>query len=151
VGKAHPTKGALQYKQLQRECSVMPRWPSDQPTKVELEILHLLWEHGPCALGQIHEAVSESSARTYSTTRKMIQVMRDKGLIICDESVRPQLYAAAKSKEQTQLNLLEDLVRRAFGGSAKKLVMSLLSAKRVSLDDVREMQRIIQKAKGDMK
>ena len=129
----------------------MPRWPSDQPTKVELEILNLLWEHAPCPLGQIHEAVSASSDRTYSTTRKMIQVMRDKGLIACDESVRPQLYAAAKSRERTQLGLLEDLARRAFGGSSKKLVMSLLSAKRVSLEDVRKMQQIIRKAKGDEK
>jgi BlaI family transcriptional regulator, penicillinase repressor len=130
------------------EFAIMPRWPSDQPTKVELEILNLLWEHGPCALGQIHEAVSAASDRTYSTTRKMIQVMRDKGLVACNDSERPQLYAAAKSKEQTQLNLLEDLAQRAFGGSTKKLVLSLLSAERVSLEDVREMQQIIRKAKG---
>ena len=129
----------------------MPRRPSAQPTHVELEILHLLWEHGPCPLGRIHEAVSTTSRRGYSTTRKMIQVMRDKGLVACDESARPQLYAAAKSREQTQLNLLEDLARRAFGGSAKKLVMSLLSAERISLQDVQEMQRILQRAKGGEK
>jgi BlaI family transcriptional regulator, penicillinase repressor len=129
----------------------MPRWPSDQPTKVELEILNLLWEHGPCVLGQIHEAVSAASDRTYSTTRKMIQVMRDKGLVTCNESERPQLYAAAKSQAQTQLGLIEDLARRAFGGSSKKLVQRLLSAKRVSLEEVQEMQRLVQKAKGDQK
>jgi BlaI family transcriptional regulator, penicillinase repressor len=127
----------------------MPRRPSVQPTKVELEILHLLWEHGPCALGQIHDAVSAHSDRSYSTTRKMIQVMRDKGLVTCDESARPQVYAAAKTKEQTQLNLLEDLAQRAFGGSAKKLVMSLLSADRVTWEDVREMQHLVQKTKGE--
>ena len=127
----------------------MPRKPSPQPTQVELEILHLLWEHGPCVLGQIHEAVSAQSERAYSTTRKMIQVMCEKGLVTCDESVRPLLYAAALSKEKTQLKLLEDLAERAFGGSANKLVMSLLSAKRVTLEEVEEMQRLIQKAKGE--
>jgi BlaI family penicillinase repressor len=126
----------------------MSRHPSVQPTKVELEILNLLWEHGPCPLGQIHDAVSAQSDRSYSTTRKMIQVMCDKGLVACDESSRPQFYAAAKTKEQTQLNLLEDLAQRAFGGSAKKLVMSLLSADRVTLEDVREMQKLVEKAKG---
>ena len=94
----------------------MPRRPSVQPTKVELEILHLLWQHGPCPLGTIHDAVSASSDRAYSTTRKMIQVMRKKGLVTCDETSRPQLYAAAASKEQTQLNLLEDLAERVFEG-----------------------------------
>jgi BlaI family transcriptional regulator, penicillinase repressor len=131
------------------EDDCMARKSSTQPTQVELEILHLLWEHGPCVLGQIHEAVSASSDRAYSTTRKMIQVMCDKGLVTCDESVRPQLYAAAMSQEQTQLKLLEDLTKRAFGGSSKKLVMSLLSAKRVTVEEVQEMQRLIQKAKGE--
>jgi BlaI family transcriptional regulator, penicillinase repressor len=127
----------------------MPRRPSVQPTKVELEILQLLWEHGPCPLGTIHEAVSTCSDRAYSTTRKMIQVMRDKGLVVCDESSRPQLYSAAASKEQTQLNLLEDLAERVFEGSTKKLLMSLLSSDRVTIDEVREMQRLVQKAKGE--
>ena len=81
----------------------------------------------------------------------MIQVMCDKGLVTCDESTRPQLYAATKTKEQTQLNLLEDLTQRAFGGSAKRLVMSLLSADRVTLEDVREMQDLVEKAKGRKK
>jgi BlaI family transcriptional regulator, penicillinase repressor len=129
----------------------MPRQPSNQPTKVELEILNLLWEHGPCPLGEIHQAVAASSDRAYSTTRKMVQIMRDKGLIVCDESVRPLVYVAARSRQETQLGLLDDLAQRAFGGSTKKLVMSLLSAKRVSLDEVQQMQQIVQTAKGDAK
>ncbi len=129
----------------------MPRWPSAQPTEVELEILQVLWQHGPCPLGEIHEAVAASSQRAYSTTRKMIQVMRDKGLVNSDESVRPQLYSAAKSKEDTQLNLLEDLADRAFGGSTRKLVMSLVSAERLTVEEVREMQRLVKKAKGKKK
>ncbi len=129
----------------------MPRRPSAQPTEVELEILQVLWEHGPCPLGKIHEAVAARCDRAYSTTRKMIQVMRDKGLVQCDESPRPQLYAAAESKEQTQLNLLEDLAERAFGGSTQKLVMSLLSADRVTPEELQEMQRLVRKAKGRKK
>ena len=129
----------------------MPRRASVQPTKVELEILHLLWQHGPCPLGTIHDAVSASSDRAYSTTRKMIQVMRDKGLVACDESSRPQLYSAAASKEQPQLHLLEDLADRVFEGSTKKLVMSLLSSERVTADEVREMQQLVQKVKGEQR
>jgi BlaI family penicillinase repressor len=126
----------------------MPRWPSAQPTEVELEILQVLWQHGPCPLGEVHEAVAARSQRAYSTTRKMIQVMRDKGLVQSDDSVRPQLYRAAKSKEDTQLNLLEDLADRAFGGNTKKLVMSLVSAERLTVEEVQEMQRLVEEKKG---
>ena len=126
----------------------MPRWPSTQPTEVELEILQVLWQHGPCPLGEIHEALAARSQRAYSTTRKMIQVMRDKGLVQSDDSVRPQLYLAAKSKEDTQLNLLEDLADRAFGGNTKKLVMSLVSAERLTIEEVQEMQQLVSETKG---
>jgi len=129
----------------------MPRRASAQPTEVELEILQVLWEHGPCPLGQIHQAVAARCDRAYSTTRKMVQVMRDKGLVECDESVRPQLYRAAESKEQTQLNLLEDIAARAFGGSTKKLVMSLLSADRLTSEELQEMQQVVKRAKGNKK
>lgn len=129
----------------------MPRRASAQPTEVELEILQVLWEHGPCPLGKIHEAIAERCDRAYSSTRKMVQVMRDKGMVECDESVRPQLYATSESKEQTQLNLLEDLAERAFGGSTKKLVMSLLSADRVTAEELQELQRLVRKAKGRKK
>ncbi len=129
----------------------MPRRASAQPTEVELEILQVLWEHGPCPLGKVHQAVAARCDRAYSTTRKMVQVMRDKGLVECDESVRPQLYRAAESKEQTQLNLLEDIAARAFGGSTKKLVMSLLSADRLTSEELREMQQVVKRAKGNKK
>jgi predicted transcriptional regulator len=118
---------------------------------VELEILQVLWEHGPCPLGRIHEAVSAHCDRAYSTTRTMIQVMRDKGLVTGDESKRPQLYSAAASKEETRLSLLEDLVERAFGGSVRRLVMSLVSADRVTLEELREMQRLVKKPRGGKK
>ena len=78
----------------------------------------------------------------------MVQIMRDKGVVDCDVSARPQLDRAALSKEQTQLNLVEDIARRAFGGSTKKLVMSLLSAERLTAEELAEMQRPVKQAKG---
>ncbi len=126
----------------------MARPPSVQPTEVELEILQVLWEHGPCALGQIHQVLSEHRDAAYSSTRKMVQVMREKGLVVSKESVRPNLYRAARSQEKTQMGLINDLARRAFGGSTKKLVMSLLSAARVTPDELKEMQQPVTKAKA---
>ncbi len=126
----------------------MPRHPSPQPTEVELEILHVLWELGPGPLGEIHQAVAGRREVSYSTTRKMVQVMRGKGLIACDETVRPQRYSAARSQDETQRGLLDDLARRAFDGSTQKLVMSLLSADRLSPEELAELKKLLEKAKG---
>ena len=127
----------------------MPRYPSSQPTDVELQILQVLWRRGPCTVRQVHDALASERTTGYSTTLKMMQVMREKGLLTRDESVRPQLYRAAETRERTQLKMLDDLAQKAFGGSAATLVMRVLSARRVSPGELAEMQRLIQEAKGE--
>ena len=122
---------------------------SPLPTDVELQILRVLWEHGPCSLGQAHHVLSQSRDKGYTTTQKMIQVMMDKGLVARDESVRPNLYRAAASQDKTQLRLIDDLAKRAFGGSAKKLAMSLLLNKRLKLEELEELHRLIEEAEKD--
>ena len=127
----------------------MPRHPSPQPTQVELEILQILWELGPSPLGDIHQAVSERRDVAYSTTRKMVQVMKEKGLIDSEEGVRPQRYNAVQSQEQTRSGLVDDLAERAFGGSTRSMMMSLLSSKKLSTDELSELKALIDKAKGE--
>jgi len=127
----------------------MPRPPSSQPTDVELEILGVLWQRGPSTVREVHEALAPKRERGYSTVLKMLQVMREKGLVLRDESVRPQLYRAALSKSQTQLHMVDALVQKAFGGSARKLVMRMLSAERLSAEELAQMQQLIQQVKGE--
>jgi len=126
----------------------MPRRRSSQPTEVELEILNVLWEHGPCPMGTIHEVLCAERERGYTTTQKMVQVARDKGLVVCDDSVHPPLYRPAETRQEVQLSMLDDLAQRAFGGSAQKLVMRLVSTERISLDELRQIQRLVREAKG---
>lgn len=119
-----------------------------RPTEVELEILDVLWQIGPSAMGKIHEACTAArpSAPGYTTTQKMVQVMRDKGLIEVDKSIRPPLYRAAELRERTRLNLLDDVTQRAFGGSAKSLVLSLLDGDRLNKEELSEVKALIAKA-----
>jgi BlaI family penicillinase repressor len=68
----------------------MPRYPSSKPTDVELKILDVLWRHGSRTVRQVHNELAGERDTGYSTTLKMMQVMREKGLITRDDSVRPQ-------------------------------------------------------------
>ena len=127
----------------------MPRNPSSQPTDVELQILEVLWQRGPSTVRQVHNALAPRRDTGYSTTLKMLQVMREKGLVGRDESVRPQVYRPAETRRQTQLKMLDELTQKAFGGSAKKLVMRMLSGRRISPDELAEIQRLIDDAEGE--
>lgn len=124
----------------------MPENPS--PTPVELAILQALWASGPSTVRQIHNALKAERDTGYSTTLKMVQVMTEKGLLLKDESVRPQVYRTAQPQERTQLKLLDELIQRAFGGSAADLVMRAASAKRISPRELAEIKRLIEQAKG---
>src|SRR2546423_492156 len=124
---------------------------SFRPTDVELEILGVLWELGPSTVRQVHQALARQKATGYSTTLKMMQVMRDKGLLLRDEQVRPQVYRPAASQQRTEKQLLDDLIHRAFGGSAARLVLRALGSRRVPPAELREIQALIERARREAK
>ena len=124
-----------------------PRDPHS-PTQVELAILQVLWQRGPSTVREIHNALKDQRDTGQSTTLKMVQVMMEKGLVLKDESVRPQVYQPARPAEQTQLQLIDELIQRAFGGSASELVMRAASAKRITPRELAEIKKLIDRAKG---
>ena len=115
------------------------------PTTVELAILQVLWQRGPSTVREIHLALRNATGQ--STTLKMVQVMTEKGLLHKDESVRPQVFRPARPAEQTQLQLVDELIQRAFAGSATELVMRAASAKRISPQELIEIKRVIEQAR----
>ncbi len=121
----------------------MARHASAQPTEVELQILSILWDIGPCTVRDVHNRLSDSRETQYSTTVKMLLVMLEKGLVKRDDSIRPQVYSAASSQAVTQKRLLRDLIQKAFDGSAKSLVMQALSSTRTSKEDLEEIRKLI--------
>jgi predicted transcriptional regulator len=72
-----------------------------------------------------------------------MQIMADKGLLLRDERQRAHVYSAARPCEWTQRQLAGDLLQRAFGGSARSLLMGALSARKASRKELEEMRRIL--------
>jgi BlaI family transcriptional regulator, penicillinase repressor len=114
-----------------------------KPTEAELALLRVLWERGPSTVREIHENLSDEKETGYTTTLKILQNMAEKGLVARDESRRSHVYRAVYQAEQTQRQLVRDLLRRAFGGSPGKLVVQALSEETVSPDDLAEIRRLL--------
>ena len=121
-----------------------------KPTDAELAILRVLWERGPSTVRHVHDALSVNRDFAYTTTLKFLQLMTEKGLTVREEDGRTHLYRAGFAEEETQQRLVGDLLDRAFGGSAAKLVMQALAAKPASAGELREIRRLLdtQKEKG---
>lgn len=114
-----------------------------RPTDAELAILRVLWDRGPSTVRQVHEALSRERPAAYTTALKLMQIMTDKGLLARDESERTHVYHPRLTEEQTQRQLVHDLLERAFGGSSSKLVMQALATTRASAEDLVEIRRLL--------
>ncbi len=115
--------------------------PSPLPTSAELDILAVLWRLGPSTVREVHEAMGKQSG--YTTTLKQMQLMTEKGLVVRNERYRSHVYEASTPKEQTQSQIAGDLLKRAFDGSAKSLVLGALSAQPASNEDLAEIRRML--------
>ena len=80
-----------------------------RPTKLELSILNVLWQKGPATVREIHAIVNESKPTAVNTVLRMLQIMTEKNLVTRDDTVRPQIYRARYSQQQTQTHLVKDL------------------------------------------
>jgi predicted transcriptional regulator len=115
-----------------------------RPTDGELEILRVIWQTGPATVREVHEALCLAKPSTgYTTVLKLMQIMADKGLVTRDEKSKAHVYRARIPQEQTQRQLVGDLLDRVFGGSASRLVMQALSSKKATPDEIAEIRRML--------
>lgn len=120
-----------------------------KPTEAELEILQLLWGHGPCTVRDVHEVLLRRGGTGYTTALKQLQIMFDKGLVLRDESQRAHVYRAAVSKERTQKKFLSDMLQRVFDGSPSRLVLQALGNHKASREELREIRALLNQLDKD--
>src|SRR5262249_39829319 len=121
----------------------MRRPKTPKPTDGELAILRVLWERGPSTVREVYEVLSRGRTFAYTTTLKLLQIMSEKGLVVREERGPQHLYSARHPAEDTQRQLIRDLLDRAFGGSTAKLVMQALATKPASAQELREIRRLL--------
>lgn len=121
------------------------RRSSNRPTDAELEILRVLWDHGSSTVREIHGILNQAKPTGYTTVLKLTQIMVEKALVRRNEVQfqRAHVYEASVPKEQTQQQLVGDLVGRAFDGSASELVMRALSAKRATPQELEDIRKLL--------
>jgi len=119
------------------------------PTEGELAILRVLWGRpAPMTVREVHEALSRTKDTAYTTVLKMLTIMAEKGLVRRDESERSHTYTPVHAEHVVQDSLLNDLMRRAFSGSAVNLVQRALDSDATSDEELDAIARLIARAKA---
>jgi len=121
----------------------MKKTTDPRPTSAELEILGVLWHRGPSTVRDVYNVLGRTRPIGYTTVLKLMQIMAEKGLVLRNEDQRAHVYEARAPQDQTQKQLVRDLLDRAFNGSALNLVMQALSSRRASAEELAQIRKLL--------
>ena len=115
-----------------------------EPTKSELEILQVLWKHGPSTVRFVNEQLNEERREVqYASTLKLMQIMAEKGILKRDESQAKHVYSPAIEENKIKGFLLERFIETIYNGSSESLMLQLLGNKKASVKHLEEMKKIL--------
>ena len=114
-----------------------------RPTDAELAILRVLWSKGPSTVRQVHDVLASGRELAYTTVLKLLQIMMDKGLTTREPLGLQHVYTARRTEQDTQRQLVKDLLDRAFDGSTSQLVMQALATTAATPEELREIRRLL--------
>ncbi len=119
-----------------------------KPTDAELEILQILWKHGPSTVRFVHDQLAKTKDTGYTTTLKNMQNMVQKKMLTRNEEARSHIYQPELKQQETQGMLLNKFLDSTFGGSAGKLVMQALGNNKTSKEELEQIKALINKLEG---
>jgi predicted transcriptional regulator len=123
-----------------------------EPTRSELEILQVLWQHGPNTVRFVNERLNADKREVqYASTLKLMQIMVDKGLLVRDERQVKHIYGPASEEYKTKSLLLDKFVDSLFNGSVSSLMLHLLDSTRVAPSELDAIRELLDKAKKTKK
>lgn len=120
--------------------------PVAEPTKSELEILQVLWKHGPSTVRFVNDQLNEQKREVqYTSTLKLMQIMVEKGLLNRDESQMKHVYSTVVEESKAKAALLERFVNTLYEGSASSLMMHLIGHKKTSKKELEQIKELLKK------
>jgi predicted transcriptional regulator len=113
------------------------------PTEMELAILNVLWKAGPSTVREVQNILNKTRNAGYTTVLKMLQIMTQKKLVKRDESNHAHVYVPNCSMQKTQKRLVNDLLKKAFGGSSLQLASTLFDSEKLSKSEFEKLRNEI--------
>jgi predicted transcriptional regulator len=116
---------------------------SPKLTKLELEIMEILWTRGPCAIREIQEAFPKRNRPAYTTVQTTVyRLEKKKTLHRVRKISHAHIFEALISRSAAQSRLIDDLLA-LFGDRLQPVMAHLIESKRLTLNDVREAEKTL--------
>jgi BlaI family transcriptional regulator, penicillinase repressor len=114
-------------------------------TKLELELMDALWSIGSAAsVREIQEFLPENKRPAYTTVQTIIYRLEEKGAVRRVKKIgNAHIFEATINRSAVQRRLIKDLLD-LFGGSVQPIMAQLVEIGKLTLEDVRELERTLE-------
>lgn len=116
-------------------------------TKLELQIMQVIWRLGACNVSAVQAELEQPLA--YTTVQTMLNILQKKGKLKRKLRGRAFEYSATISEERASSHAVRDLVDRMFAGSSEELVMSLIKTRQIDAKKIAELSKRLEEEGGD--
>jgi BlaI family penicillinase repressor len=115
-----------------------------EPTKGELAVLQVIWQHGPSTVRFVHDTINEGKEATqYTSTLKLMQMMAEQGMLGRDETNMKHVYYSLLEERGTKGHLLSKFIDTMYQGSVENMMIALLGNEKTSKDDLERMKDLL--------
>ncbi|MFC5861132.1 BlaI/MecI/CopY family transcriptional regulator [Acidicapsa dinghuensis] len=115
-------------------------------TKLELQIMQVIWKQGASNVSQVQQALEQELA--YTTVQTMLNILWRKGTLKRKLQGRAYEYSAAVTEARALGHAVRDLIDRMFGGSSEELVMSLIKTRQIDARKIAELSKKLEEEEG---
>jgi BlaI family transcriptional regulator, penicillinase repressor len=124
--------------------------PQQKFSKLDLRILEALWAHGKASIREIQEAFPEPRP-AYSTIQTIVYRLETKGALRRVRKIgNADIFEPLVSRDVTRLKLLDEILS-FFGGKAQPMMAQLAEAGKLTLEDVRELEKTVRRLEAQQK
>ncbi|QDT89856.1 BlaI/MecI/CopY family transcriptional regulator [Gimesia algae] len=113
------------------------------PSDRELDLLKVMWNLGEAKVRDIHEALCPGGECAFTTVQTLVRIMCRKGFVKKRSEGRTDYYTPVYTLEKATSRFVE----KVFDGALDKFVLSMLSAENVSPEEMRDLEKLIAKAR----
>lgn len=118
--------------------------PSKQLTRLELQIMKVLWDSGPSNVQAVQDNLPASPKLAYTTVQTMLNVLHRKGWVKRTLRGRAYEYGPLLSRDRAARGAIRDMIDRLFGGSVEGLLMSLVKSKQLNVKKLEELRALVE-------